>query len=136
MSFGFETERFHVETGPESLFQRVRQVMEKTTLELHADHFQKRARQRDVPMGQLQAFDPEEWKLLLAEVRRDSGKFVSSGWLREIEGQGWLVVIGLHDTVVTAYPADGQKLGGEIVRGGMLYELVDSVNQKLLAEGD
>lgn len=135
MSFGFETERFHVETGPESLFRRVRQVMEKTTLELHADHFQTRAKQRDVPVGRLKAFDPEEWELLLAEVRRDSGKFVSSGWLREIEGQGWRVVIGLHDTVVTAYPADGQKLGDKIVRSGILYELVDSVSQKLLAEG-
>jgi hypothetical protein len=134
MSFGFETERFHIETGPESLFRRVRHVMEKTELKLHAEHFQQRAEERDAPVEQLRKFDPADWELLIAEVRRDTGKFVSSGWLRDVEGQGWLVVIGLKDTVVTAYPSGGGKLGDEIVRGGMLYELVSSVNQKLMEE--
>jgi hypothetical protein len=134
MSFGFETERFHVETGPESLFRRVRHVMEETELNLHADHFQQRASQRDAPVEKLQAFNPVDWKLLIAEVRRDTGKFVSSGWLREVQGEDWLVVIGLENTVVTAYPTSGVKLGDEIVRGGMLYELVSSVNQKLMEE--
>jgi len=29
-----------------------------------------------------------------------------------------------------------KKVGDKIVRGGMLYELVDSAGQKLLAEGE
>ena len=40
MSVDLETERFHVETGPESLFRRVRSVMRETELKLHTDHFQ------------------------------------------------------------------------------------------------
>lgn len=92
MSFGFETERFHVETGPESLFRRIRYVMKKTELHLHAEHFQQRAEKRDAPVEKLRRFDPADWELLTAEVRRDTGKFVSSGWLRQIEEQDWLVV--------------------------------------------
>lgn len=34
--------------------------------------------------------------------------------------------------MVTAYPTSGGKLGDEIVRNGMLYELASSVNQNLM----
>lgn len=108
--------------------------MEETEPNLHADYFQRRASQRDAPDEKPQAFNPADWKLLIPEVRRDTRKSVSSGWLREAERQNWLVVIGLEDTVVTAYPTSGGKLGDEIVRSGMLYELLSSVNQKLMEE--
>jgi len=134
MSVDLETERFHVETGPESLFRRVRVVMQETELKLHADHFQQRADERDAPIEKMMPFRPEEWQLRTAEVRTDTGKFVSTAWYREIGGQRWWIVIGLHDTVVTVFPSDKQGLGDEIVRSGMLYAFVQSVNRKLLQE--
>lgn len=134
MSVDLETERFHVETGPENLFRRVRSVMQETELKLHADHFQQRADERDAPIGEMQPFQPGDWQLRTAEVRTDTGKFVSTGWYQDIDGQGWWIVIGLHDTVVTVFPSDKQGLGDEIVRGGMLYAFVQSVNRKLLQE--
>ena len=81
----------------------------------------------------MQPFRPEEWQLRTAGVT-DTGKFVSTGWYREIDGQGWWIMIGLHDTVVTVFPSDKQGLGEEIVRDGMLYAFIQSVDWKLSQE--
>jgi hypothetical protein len=38
-----------------------------------------------------------------AAVRTDTCKFVSSAWRRVVEGRGWWIVIGLHDTIETVF---------------------------------
>lgn len=134
MAFSFDTHRFHVETGPDALFERVRQVMTPTDLQIHADHFQKRATEREAPVEAIRSFDPTQphWELKTAEVRTDSGKFVSTGWRVCVHGETWWVVIGLKDTIITIYRSDKRGLGDGIVRDGLLYAYVRSVNQQMV----
>ncbi len=133
MGTRFEKARFHVRTGPESLFDRVRFKMKgKRTLRVHASHLATRATERDVPLAVIAAFDACEWELMTVEVRTDTGKFVNSAWKREIDGQWWWVVIGLGDTIETVIDTDKRGLGGSIVTTGKLHELVDRVNRDLM----
>jgi hypothetical protein len=129
----FQTARFHAETGPDSLFERVRQKMAgRRNLKLHADHFRTQAAFRGAPVESLREFDSSQWKLATVEVRTDTGKFINSAWTREIDGRCWWLVIGLHDTVVTVIETDKRGLGRDILRSGKLYELVADVNRRLL----
>src|SRR4051794_28408841 len=134
MATRFEKARFHVSTGPQSLFDRVRFIMRgKRTLRLHAGHLRERAIDRSAPLDAIAAFDADEWELVTAEVRTDTGKFVNSAWARAIGGRRWWVVIGLHDTVETVIDTDKRGLGGSIVACGELYDRVERVNRELMA---
>jgi len=129
----FETARFHIDTGPASLFARVRfKVGARRQLRLHAEHFQDRAGLRDAPIEDMRAFDAAKWRLRTAEVRTDTGKFVNSAWHRRIDGRDWWIVIGLHDTVMTVIDTRKHGLGLDIVTAGPLYEMVDCVNRGLM----
>jgi hypothetical protein len=134
MSYEKETARFHVETGPASLFERVRFIMDGKDLKLHGDHFNERADERSVPIGEVDELDAEKWEAMLAEVNVDSGKFVSSSWRRTIDGTTWWIVIGLHNTVMTVFESDSKKLGSQVVRGGDLYEHTRKVNRRLMQQ--
>jgi hypothetical protein len=102
-------------------------------LKLHAIHFKLRAGERTAPDEELKDFDPEVWKLVSAEVRTDTGKFVNSAWDLNVGGRRWRVVIGLHDTVETTFTVKNTRgAGGVIVRGGALYDFVDRVNRELM----
>lgn len=133
----FEKARFHVTTGPQSLFDRVRFKMKgKRNLQVHASHLAARAVERDAPLAVIAAFDACEWELVTVEVRADTGKFVNSAWKREIDGQWWWVVIGLGDTIETVIDTDKCGIGKSIVTTGNLYDLVEKVNRELMrAEG-
>lgn len=105
-------------------------------MKLHATHFKFRSGERDAPDSELKNFDPSVWELVSAEVRTDTGKFVNSAWDVNVGGKRWRVVIGLHDTVETAFVVtDARGPGGAIVRSGLLYRFVDKVNRELL-QGD
>lgn len=125
----FETARFHIQTGPDSLFERVREVLdEPTELRIDPDHVQQRVEERSAPIEKLKQFDPEEWKLKTAEVRTDKGLFVNTAWVCRVEGRNWWVVVGYNDTVITVIDTDKQGLGPEIVTDGELYDHVAEVN--------
>jgi hypothetical protein len=129
----FDTARFHVNTGPSELFERVRQMLAgRRTLRLHAAHFLERAAERAAPREQLADFDSEAWELLTAEVRTDTAKFVNSAWRRRIDGQMWWVVIGLHDTVQTAYAGTKEGDGPDVITSGPLFDRVRAVNGELV----
>ena len=133
MGTRFEKARFHVNTGPESLFDRVRFKMKgKRTLRVHASHLATRATERAAPLAVIAAFDACEWELVTVEVRTDTGKFVNSAWKREIDGEWWWVVIGFDDTIETVIDTEKRGLGESIVTTGKLYELVERVNQDLM----
>lgn len=138
MATRFEKARFHVNTGPQSLFDRVRFKMKgKRTLRSHASHLADRATKRDAPLAEITAFDSREWELATVEVRTDTGKFVNSAWKRKIHGKWWWVVIGFGDTIETVIDTDKRGLGESIISTGKLYELVERVNRELMiAEGD
>ncbi|RYX81123.1 hypothetical protein EON83_25620 [bacterium] len=133
----FQTARFNVSFGPNSLFERVRFILrEKRELKIHTTHFRQQAINRDAPIDELKKFDPAQWQLVTVEVRTDKGKFVSTAWRVELAGSSWWVVIGLHDTIETAFPINAKKLGrgDSIVTHGILYTFVEEVNRQLMAE--
>jgi hypothetical protein len=135
MGTRFEKARFHVSTGPQSLFDRVRFKMKgKRTLRVHARHLATRVAERDAPLALIAAFDACEWELVTVEVRADTGKFVNSAWKREIDGRWWWVVVGLGDIVETVIETDKRGMGGSIVTTGKLYDLVERVNRELMRE--
>jgi hypothetical protein len=112
MGTRFEKARFHVCTGPQSLFDRVRFKMKgKRTLRVHASHLATRAAERGAPVAVIAAFDSFEWELVTVEVRADTGKFVNSAWKREINGRWWWVVVGLGDTIETVIDTDKRGIG-------------------------
>lgn len=104
-------------------------------LKLHATHFKLRAGERATPARELKDFDPGVWKLVSAEVRTDTGKFVNSAWDVNVNGPRWRVVIGLHDAVETAFTVNDARGPGEVVRGGMFYDFVERVNRELMQGG-
>jgi hypothetical protein len=138
VSTKLQTARFHVDAGPASLFERVRQVFAAPRrLKLHGAHFNGRAAERGAPRELIEDFDPAAWELMTADVRTDTGKFVRTAWRRTVDRQTWWIAIGFHDTVQTVYPATPGKtgFGDDIVRAGPLWQMVDRVNRALLAEG-
>lgn len=133
MGTRFEKARFHVSTGPKSLFKRVRLKMKgKRTLQVHASHLATRVAERDAPLAMIAAFDKCDWELVTVEVRIDTGKFVNSAWKRKIDGQWWWVVIGWGDTIETVIQTEKLGLGESIVTTGNLYEMVECVNRDLM----
>lgn len=83
MTKRLETKRFHVDTGPAELFERVLQIFEEPRqVKLHAGHFRQRAAERTAPKWALDPFDGADWSIVTAEVRTDSGKFVHTQWRR------------------------------------------------------
>ena len=132
----FEEARFHVNSGPPALFARVRQKLAgRRQLRLHAAHLEDRAASRNAPLAEISRFDAEVWQLLTVSVRTDTCRFINSAWWRDIGERRWLVVIGLHDTIQTVYPLEGDKQGPDIVKAGPLYERVAEVNAALLEGG-
>ncbi|MFC6618400.1 hypothetical protein [Deinococcus radiophilus] len=130
----FEKARFHIATGPASLFERVRFKMQgRRQLKWHAQHLRERSAERQAPLEKLANFDTATWELLTAEVRADTGKFVNSCWAVTVGGERWLVVIGFGDTVETVFRSTKQGLGEGIVRSGPLYDRVAAVNSALMA---
>lgn len=136
MSHQFETARFHVKAGPDSLFERVKDVLsEPTELRIDPDHVQQRAKERSAPLEELKQFDPDEWELKTAEVRTDKCLFVNSGWKCTIDGRNWWVIIGYNDTVMTVIETDNEKFGDQIITSGELYDSVRKIN-RLHNEGE
>lgn len=133
----FPVARFHVQSGPPELFERVRFKMRvPRTLKTHSAHVQSRSEERSAPLELLKRFDPSEWRLMTADVRTDKGKFVSTAWMVEAGGSHWWVAIGLEETITTVIRIDRGKtaFGPDIVRSGPVYDFVAEVNRQLMKE--
>lgn len=102
----YNRDRFHVEFGPPSLFERVRfKMKDVTTLYMDGVHFQTRASERNIPdevMSRLLQFDINEWRVVTASVRDDRGKFVDSTWEIVIDGVRYWVTIGMGTFIKTS----------------------------------
>ena len=141
--FKFERARFHVETGPASLFQRVRFVMGRVRrVKIDGPHFSNRVKKRKIPLEAVKmvaAFNASEWSVLTAEVRIDKGKFVASSWGKMYNGRYYVVIIGLGNVAETIYDVDSphSKIHSEWLNssqeiGSELYTFVEKVNQELM----
>lgn len=135
--FCFDTAKFHVDYGPNSLFDRVRYKMGNVTeLRFNIPHYQQRVVERNIPekvLWEMQYFDAAKWSVESAEVRTDSGKFISSTWVRKIDGRLFSITIGLGNSVVTIYEKNSTGTS-QCIRSGPLYDFVSEVNQKLMNE--
>ena len=127
--------RFHVDFGPESLFERGRfKTRDVHKLYMDGRHFNKRKSERSIPeevLGKLQVFDINERILKTAEVRPDRGKFMNSTWEINCNEKQYWVTIGVGNYIITIV----QKRSSGIdlcVRDGQFYDFVRRVNQKLM----
>ncbi|MEU4088810.1 hypothetical protein [Streptomyces aureus] len=135
MSPRFETARFHVQSGPDSLFVRVRHILrDPVRLTARGGHVVERMRQREAPVEELLLLDPRTWDLVSAEVRTDTGKWVKATWRVRADGRDWWVVVGLGNALVTVIDVDPWRRGRgpDIVADGPLYAKVDAVNAELM----
>jgi hypothetical protein len=81
----FIEKRFHVISGPPSLFARVRQKMSAVSrLTLGIERFAGRAELRAAPLDAVRDFRVDHCELMTADVRADTGKFVKSAWRKPI----------------------------------------------------
>jgi hypothetical protein len=135
MSTRYRRARFHIATGPASLFARVRfKLAGQRTLSFQGRHAAERLFERDAPYELLRNFDSDYWELITAEVRTDSGKFVRTGWRVRHAGRDWWVVIGYDGVVQTVFASRSEKSGRgpTIVTDGALYAFVERVNRELM----
>lgn len=132
----FQTHRFYVEYGPNSLFERVKFKMQDVhELNLEGPHFKMRLRERSIPqeiLESLRNFDEDTWALKTVEVRTDKGKFVSSTWEKSVAGHRYQITIGIGNIVETIVEKDSSG-AGKCVQNGELYDMVEMVNKNLMA---
>lgn len=137
MGTKFQTALFHVEYGPDILFERVHFIMGKVNELKMTKHFLKRSAERGIPLEVLDAaknFQSANWKLISCAVRTDKGKFVKSTWEMRFHGVYYWLVVGLGDGAMTIIQKDGGSGKKGAVQEGELYEFVRRVNQSLMDE--
>lgn len=129
--------RFYVEYGPSSLFERVKYKFSKSVeLKTHARHFNERLGERKIPeyiINAIATFGPQSWRLVMAEVRNDTGKFINSTWEMDYGGIKYWLVIGFGNTIETIIAKDKgfQPVRG-IIKEGEFYNFVSDVNKELM----
>ena len=136
MGTRFQKLRFHIDFGPEELFDRVLFIMSSVSNLKTTDHSLERITTRDIPseiIRSLKYFDINDWNLKTAEVRLDTGKFVNSTWEREYEGQRYWITIGLGNVLETIIKKNSEGKG-RITTKGPLYNFVKETNKKLQAK--
>ena len=135
MKWQHELVRFHVEFGPDSLFERVKfKMLDVHSLYMDGTHFNQRASERNIPpevMEKLTHFDANEWTLKTAEVRKDRGKFYNSTWERVVDGKRYWVTIGIGNYITTIVCKETSGVE-KCVRGGTYYDFVSKVNRELM----
>lgn len=140
MKPNFKDARFHVDYGPTALFERIRfKFQDARELQLHGSHFEMRAQDRAAPIKNFRHFNPKIWKLVMAEVRTDTGKFVNTTWEVEIAEQLWWVVIGFNDTIMTVIGVNKGRKGSsspDIIRNGDLHRFVEDVYATLIQNSE
>lgn len=131
-----ELVRFHIDFGPDSLFERVKfKMREVHLLKMDGAHFNSRMSERNIPseiIDSLTSFDINEWSLKTAEVRKDRGKFYNSTWERIIDGKRYWVTIGIGDFITTIVCKDSSGVD-KCIRDGELFDFVDKVNRELMS---
>ena len=137
MTTRFQKARFHIDSGPKSLFDRIYYKMDSVcSLNLSAKHFIERCKERELPpeiIQKMQNFNIHEWKLVVGEVRVDTGKFVNSTWEFVYGNEKYWLTIGFGNVAETIVKKES---GGKdkIIESGTIYNFVASVNEKLMAD--
>ena len=137
MSARFIKARFHIDTGPEALFERVHYKMDSVkTVGTREPRFTERAAQQRIPqevLDRVEDFGTADWELVACEVRTDTGKFVNSTWETVFDGQRYWLTIGLGNVAEAIIRKSGEDKEGA-VKEGDLYDYVRAVNRGLMAD--
>jgi hypothetical protein len=137
MTTRFQKDRFHIDSGPKSLFDRIHYKMDSVcSLNLSAKHFIERCKERELPpeiIQKMQNFNIHEWKLVVGEVRVDTGKFVNSTWEYTYGDEKYWLTIGFGNVAETIVKKESSGKD-KIISSGPIYDFVDAVNEKLMAD--
>lgn len=136
----FTKARFNARIGPPALFERVRFKMSAVNCLSFTLHGIMRADQREVPqevMDAIEHFSASEWTVVMAEVRTDTCKFVSSTWERVFaDGGRYWIAIGFGNVVKTVVrkPSVAEANEGTygVIASGELYDRTETVNRALM----
>ena len=132
MTTRFQKTRFHINSDLSSLFERIHYKMDTVcSLNLSVRHFIERCKERVLPheiIQKMQNFNIHEWKLVVGEVRVDTGKFVNSTWEYAYENEKYWLTIGFGNVAETTVKkeSDGKN---KVVVSGPVYDHVDAVNK-------
>lgn len=130
-----ENQRFHISTGPASLFERVRFKMSGPRTLSMSGHAKKKENVSPEVLAEVLSFDSSKWELVQASASIDTGKFVKTAWRRKFDQDWWWIVIGYHNTVMTIFKQRSQGktgLDSTITTSGEVYDLVERVNRELM----
>ncbi|MBO7059614.1 MAG: hypothetical protein J6W54_00745 [Fibrobacter sp.] len=137
MTTRFQKARFHIDSGPKSLFDRIHFKMDSVnSLNLSAKHFVERCNGRILPseiIQKMQNFDAREWRLVVGEVRVDTGKFVNSTWEYIFGDEKYWLTIGFGNVAETIVKKESSGKD-KIISSGLIYDFVDTVNEKLMTD--
>lgn len=135
MTTRFQKARFHIDSGPKSLFDRIHFIMDSvSSLNLSAKHFVERSKDRILPseiIQKMQSFNTHEWRLVVGEVRTDTGKFVNSTWEYIFGDEKYWLTIGFGNVAETIVKKESNGKN-KVVMSGPIYEYVDGINKKLM----
>lgn len=126
--------RFHMLTGPESLFEHASVVLEQWTVDgvnLGAEHIQQRLAERTIDGALFDEFDASEWQIVTCDVTRSKQKklcYVTARKPLDVEREQWLWAVFVHEYVVTAWirkNASIQRIAQDMVTKGDIWNAVD-----------
>ena len=130
------------DSGPSSLYKRVRQVFSAPRLlAITSERLANIAKTWPITteeMNQVVHFNSSEWTLFAVEVRLDTGKFICSTWCKCIGEKCFFVDIGFGDKVERIQWARSDYI--DDIRmwcdnyNQKVFEFVESVNASLLAD--
>ena len=133
---------FHIAYGPEVLFERVHYKMGSVKTVKMTNYCVEQARQQRIPqeiLDRVETFDSvrkpdaDEWELVVCEVRRDTGKFVTSTWATEYAGEEYWLTIG-PENMAERISRKSSEDEERAVKHGDFYNYVKAVNRGLMED--
>lgn len=122
------TLRFHATHGPTLLFDTAyAQLKGLTGLNLEIPHAKSRFDEREIPLGFLTDFQPEDWELVTVEIALATGRITYMALRRTLESGKYLWIVLAFEHVITAWITDSSSNRATnplIVRDGPVWDAV------------
>lgn len=95
---------FHIEYGPEPLFDKAReQLKDLAGLGLEIPHAKSRFDERGIPLQYLTDFQPERWEVITVETAVRTGRITYMSLRRRLESKKYLWIVLAFEHVITAW---------------------------------
>ena len=133
---------FHIKYGPEALFERVQYKMDSVKTVEMTSRCVEQARQQRIPQevidrieafGSVRTDDTDDWELVACEVRMDTGKFVTSTWKTEYDGEKYWLAIGPENKAERISRRSGEDENRAVKRVDF-YNYVKAVDRGLMED--